>query len=127
MDAPQLAAAYLARDRARYDWEPESEVRRLLAEDPTAAWVFVEAAIAAARITDDLGFIGAGALQDLMKTWGGMFADRLIEKVQGDARWAYAARIVRGAAGAEEAMAMIPALWPDLEAAAKARLAETGK
>ena len=122
MDTRQLAAAYLARGDARYGSEPEAELRRLLADDPDEALVFVEAAIDAARTTNDLGLVGAGALEDLMKMWGGRFADRLVEKVQEDARWAYAARIIRGAAGAEEAIAMIPRVWPDLEAAAQARL-----
>lgn len=122
MDTRRLAAAYLVRAHARHDSEPESELRRLLADDPDEALVFVEAAIDAARTTDNLGFIGASALEDLMKMWGGRFADRLIAKVREDARWAYAARIIRGAAGAEEAIAVIPGVWPDLEAAARARL-----
>lgn len=119
VDLQELAAAYLASDVERY----YDDVERLLADEPEEAWAFVDAAIEAAETTGDLGRVGAGPLEDLMSMWGGAFADRLIDRVRSDARWAYAAWIVRGAAGAEEAQATIPSIWPDLEVAASARLA----
>lgn len=122
MGIRQLAAAYVHRDHDRNQWVLENELRRLLAEDPENAWTFIEAAVDVATTVDDLGYIGAGPLEDLMTTWGGAFADRLADKVRVDARWAYATGIIRGAAGAEEAQGLIASIWPDVDAAARARL-----
>ena len=43
---------------------------RLLAEEPEEGWRFIEAAIEAARTTNDLGSLGAGPLEALMERWG---------------------------------------------------------
>jgi hypothetical protein len=118
MNVEELAAAYLG-------FDPETvrdEIQRLLAEEPEEGWRFIEAAIEAARTTNDLGSVGAGPLETFMQMWGAAFADRLIDKVGSDVRWAYATTIVRGAAGAEGAQAITTAIWPDLEAITTARL-----
>ena len=127
MDIDALAAAYLTRDHDRFNWEPENELSRMLSEDPDAAWSFTEAAIEASRTVGDLGTVGVGPLEEIMRRYGASFADDLVDRVRADARWAYAASMVRRAAGAEDAQAAVKAQWPDwmqLDAAATARLAQ---
>jgi hypothetical protein len=118
MNVEELAAAYVGFDPEHY----RNEVQRLLAEEPEEGWRFIEAAIEAAKSTNDLASVGAGPLEALMEMWGAAFADRLIDKVRGDVRWAYATSIVQGAAGAEEAHAAIASIWTDLDSITAARL-----
>jgi hypothetical protein len=90
--------------------------------DPEMAWVAIDRLIGAALTADDIGSVGAGPLEDLMKMWGGAFADRLVEKVRDNVRWAYAASVVRGAAGVEDAVASTGLSWSELDAAVRAGL-----
>jgi hypothetical protein len=108
MDIAALAEAYVRRDPVA-----EGEFRRMLLEDPEEAWEFIVAAIDAARTVDDLGFIGAGPIEDMLRFWGGTFNDDLIAKARLDPRWGYAARTVQGTPGAQEAADAAEVAWPD--------------
>jgi Family of unknown function (DUF6869) len=112
VDLQALAAAYLRGGRQGHE-EAQHELSRMLTDDPDAAWEFVQAAIDAARTVDDLGSIGAGAVEDLLRHWGGRFNDDLIAKAKSDARWAYAARMLRDTPGAQEAADAAEAAWAD--------------
>lgn len=113
MDIPALAEAYVRRDPRGRGQEAQGELRRMLLEDPEEAWEFIVAAIDAARTIDDLGFIGAGPIEDMLRFWGGRFNDDLIAKARRDPRWGYAARMVQGTPGAQEASDAAEVAWPD--------------
>jgi hypothetical protein len=113
MNIPALAQAYVRRDPEGHREEAEGELRRMLLEDPEDAWTFIVAAIDAARTIDDLGFIGAGPIEDMLRVWGGRFNDDLIAKARVDPRWGYGARMVQGTPGAQEAAHAAEAAWPD--------------
>ena len=115
MDLPALAEGYVRRDLQGHSDEAESELRRMLLEDPDDAWEFIVAAIDAAHTVDDLGFIGAGPLEDLLRFWGGRFNDDMIAKARLDPRWGYAVRMVRGTPGAQEAADAAEGAWPDFQ------------
>jgi hypothetical protein len=85
----------------------------MLREDPDEAWEFIVAAIDAARTVDDLGYIGAGPIEDTLRLWGGRFNDDLIARARVDPRWGYAARMVQGTPGAQEAADAAEGAWPD--------------
>lgn len=113
MDIPALAEAYLKRDHHGDCQEAERELHWFLAEDPEKASEFIVAAIEAARTVDDLGFIGAGPIENLLRYWGGSFNDALIAKAQLDPRWGYAARMLQGTPGAQEAADAAEPAWPN--------------
>ena len=113
MDIPALAEAYVRRDPQGHTGEPEGEIRRMLLEDPEHAWDFIVAAINAAQSVDDLGFIGAGPIEDILRLWGGRFNDDLIARARLGPRWGYATRMVQGTPGAREAADAAGAAWPD--------------
>jgi hypothetical protein len=114
MDIRALAEAYVRRDPEGRSQEAETELSRMLLEDPEEAWEFIVAAIDAARTVDDLGFIGAGPIEDMLRFWGGRFNDDLMAKARLDPRWGYAARMVQGTPGAQEAADAAEVAWPDV-------------
>jgi hypothetical protein len=114
VDIPALAAAYLRRGDHRHE-EAERELHWMLMEEPDDAWEFIQAAIDAAQTVDDLGYIGAGPIEDLLRYWGGRFNDDLIAGAQSDARWGYAARMLRDTPGAQEAADAAEAAWPNFQ------------
>jgi hypothetical protein len=111
---PELAATYLRRDDPRHE-EVERELHWMLMEEPDDAWEFIQAAIVAAQNVDDLGYIGAGPLEDLLRYWGGRFNDDLIASAKLDPRWAYATRMLRDTPGAQEAADAAEAAWPNFQ------------
>ena len=52
-------------------------------------------------------------IEDMLRFWGGRFDDDLIAKARVDPRWGYAARLVQGTPGAQEAADAAEAGWPD--------------
>ena len=108
MDIPALAGAYVRREPQGDSEEAESELHRMLREDPEDAWDFIIAAIDAARSVDDLGFIGAGPIEDMLRFWGGRFNDDLIARARVDPRWGYAARMLQGARPTEPSRGQVP-------------------
>jgi hypothetical protein len=115
MDIPALAEAYVRREPQGDSEKAENELHRMLREDPEDAWDFIIAAIDAARSVDDLGFIGAGPIEDMLRFWGGRFNDDLIARARVDPRWGYAARMVQGTPGAQEAADAAGVAWPDFQ------------
>jgi hypothetical protein len=115
MDIPALAKAYVRRGPLGQSQEAEGELRRMLREDPEEAWEFIVAAVDAARTVDELGFIGAGPIEDMLRFWGGRFNDDLIARARTDPRWGYAARMVQGTPGAQEAADAARVAWPDFQ------------
>jgi hypothetical protein len=114
VDIPALAAAYLRRGHHRHE-EAVREFHWMLMEEPDDAWEFIQAAIDAARTVDDLGRVGAGPLEDLLRYWGGRFNDDLIASAQLDPRWGYAARMLRDTPGAREVADAAEAAWPNFQ------------
>ncbi len=92
-------------------WQPE--FHRLLYEEPDDAWTLIVATVDAGSAVDDLGRLGCGPLEDILRVWGGRFNDELIESARSDPRWGYAASMLRDTPGAQEASDAAAASWPD--------------
>jgi hypothetical protein len=114
VDIPELATAYLRRGDPRHE-EAERELHWMLMEEPDDAWEFIHAAIDAAQTVDDLGYIGAAPMEELLRYWGGRFNDELIASARLDPRWGYAARMLRDTPGAQEAADAAEVAWPNFQ------------
>ena len=59
--------------------------------DPEERWLVVGRLVGASTSSGDLGSVGAGPLENLFRAHGAEFVDRLLELVEHDDRWVYAA------------------------------------
>jgi hypothetical protein len=78
MNLESLAAAYLRRGTDdKTHARAFDTVADLLRDDPEQAWQFTVCAIARSKNGDDLAYVAAGVLEDLLKEHGLQFIDRI--------------------------------------------------
>ena len=86
-----LAAAYLRRKKKdRTHFRAFLKVDELLKSDPEQAWQLALRAIARSRNDYDLGYVAAGVLEDLLKTHGMEFIERVEEQARLDPKFQHA-------------------------------------
>jgi len=88
VDEQSIAGAYLRyheRKREEDRWAVD-EIDALVAGDPDTAWEVTRALLGQARSDEELAYIAAGPLEDLLKTHGPRVIDRIERECRNDER-----------------------------------------